>query len=120
MYKIDKLNSQAFHSDSGESVYALVGPNANGSEGYSLAACEIAAGGSSQAHYHPVVEETYCITEGSGYMIIDDTHIEVVAGDTIVVPALASHQVFNNTNKALKFLAFCIPEWTPECSTFIS
>lgn len=119
MYKIDVANAPIFTSETGETVVELVGPASNGSEGYSVAECMVIPGGESQAHYHPEVEETYCITEGVGHMIVDGEHLDIQAGDTIVIPALATHQIFNSGQSNLRFLVICSPEWTPECSVFV-
>jgi mannose-6-phosphate isomerase-like protein (cupin superfamily) len=119
MYKIDTTKAPIFTSDTGETIVELVGPESNGSKGYSIAECTMIPGAESQAHYHPVVEETYCITNGSGYMMVNGEHLDIKAGDTIVIPATVSHQVVNSSASTLKFLVTCVPEWTPECSVFV-
>lgn len=115
---IDLEQADTFTSDHGESVTELVGPNANGSKGYSIAACEIAVNSASENHYHPVVEETYIITNGTAKMVADGEITLLEPGDTYVVTAKAEHQIFNTGDKPLKFMAICVPEWTPDCSVF--
>jgi len=119
MFKIDTKTAPVFTSESGETIMELVGPGSNGSKGYSIAECTMTRDAKSEAHYHPIVEETYLITEGAGYMMINKERLDIKAGDTIVIPAKTTHQVINSTDSTLKFLVTCVPEWTPECSVFV-
>jgi mannose-6-phosphate isomerase-like protein (cupin superfamily) len=91
---------------------------AGGSNKYSVAHIEILPGKASLKHFHPEVEESYYIIEGTPRMVINDEVQIVKPGQIVAIPPKATHQIFNDTDKTLHFLALCVPAWTPDCSVF--
>ena len=47
-------------------------------------------------HGHEGLEEVYFFKTGTGIMKLDDAEFPVMAGDIVLIPAGAFHQVFNN------------------------
>jgi len=101
----------------GESVEELVGRPQQAH--HSLARITIAPGGSSRPHYHPVAEESYHILEGTATLTIDGETTTLSPGDSILIKPPQHHVIANEGAKPLKFLAVCVPAWTPECSVFV-
>jgi len=60
---------------------------------------------STGGHAHEGQEEIYFFALGDGTMQLNDTMIEVTAGDTVMVPDGAFHRVFNNDeNTSMYFI----------------
>ena len=119
MNKICHENLSTIHTDHGESITELVSPILkNTTHNMSIARCEIAPDCASLNHLHPIVEETYHITEGTAKMIIDNQTIFLEKGDIVVIPPNSQHQIFNTGEDTLSFLAICVPAWTADCSVF--
>jgi len=119
MIKICQNAITAIQTDHGESIKELVSPlSKNSTKDISIAICEIRPQCASLKHYHPIVEETYHITEGTAKIIIDNQEALLAKGDTVVIPPNASHQIFNTGTLPLKFMVICAPAWTPDCSVF--
>lgn len=111
----------AFASPHGEVVYELIGNKAGGSNAHSVAQIVIQPSKASRKHYHPTAEESYYILAGRGLVVMDGERREVNAGDAVMIPPKAVHQIFNNGtgNELLVFLAVCVPAWTPDNSVFV-
>jgi len=111
----------AFASPHGEVVYELVGNKAGSIDGHSLAQIVLPPGKASRKHYHPVAEETFYVLSGRGRITVGEETRDIVAGDTVFIPAEAVHQVQNHTNGQanLVFLAVCVPAWTPDNSVYL-
>lgn len=63
-------------------------------------------GKNTNGHKHDGVEEVYIFQSGFGKMKIDEEVQEVKAGDTVVIPDGAFHQVFNDsTSEDFSFIA---------------
>ena len=82
----------------------------------SLAEARVAAGKSTQRHYHRVCEEFYFILEGSGIMEIDGETQEVKPGDAILIPPGAWHTI--EAAEPLRFLCCCAPPYSHEDTFF--
>jgi mannose-6-phosphate isomerase-like protein (cupin superfamily) len=108
-----------FSTPHGEIVREYMGAAAGGTQQHSLAHITLPPGKASLKHYHPLVEESYFILSGQGRMMIDSEERMLRAGDGIAVPANAVHQIFNDSDVNLEFLAICAPPWTPDCSIFL-
>jgi mannose-6-phosphate isomerase-like protein (cupin superfamily) len=108
-----------------ERIYELFGktmgkdgnPNGN-AQMHSVALVEIAPGGFSEEHFHPIVEESYMIREGVGKLVIDSEERTVKPGDAVLIPVGKKHQIFNAGNESLKFDVVCVPPWTPDCGIY--
>jgi mannose-6-phosphate isomerase-like protein (cupin superfamily) len=108
-----------FESAHGEVVYEYMGETAGGAVQHSLAQIVLPPNTSSLKHYHPTTEESYYILAGTGRIILDDESRTVSAGDAVAIPVNAVHQILNDTEENLVFLAVCAPPWTPDCSVFV-
>jgi mannose-6-phosphate isomerase-like protein (cupin superfamily) len=108
-----------FTSPHGEIVREYFGEAAGGAAQHSLAHITLPPGTTSRKHYHPTVEESYFILAGEGRMTVDSESRIIKPGDAISIPVNAVHQIFNDTNAPLTFLAICAPSWTPDCSIFL-
>ena len=111
---------EPFSSGTGETVWELigkaVGPNA---PQHSFALVEIDPGKSSLNHFHPVAEESYFILSGQGEMTLGEETQTLNPGDCVHIPPEKNHQIFNRQSEPLRFIAVCVPPWTPDCSTFV-
>jgi mannose-6-phosphate isomerase-like protein (cupin superfamily) len=83
----------------------------------SLAEASVLAGASTQRHYHKESEEFYFILEGEGLMEVDAEQHPVAAGDAILIPAGAWHQI--TASQPLRFLCCCAPPYSHD-DTFVA
>ena len=58
-----------------------------------------------QPHSHPNHEEIYCIISGKGTMRIDEEKRKIRDGDVIYIPVNGVHQIINDGDEMIKFLA---------------
>jgi mannose-6-phosphate isomerase-like protein (cupin superfamily) len=77
----------------------------------SLAEARIPAGGATQEHYHPLTEEIYYITAGTGRMRIEGELREVKVGDAIAIPPGQRHKIWNTGPETLRLLCCCAPAY---------
>lgn len=106
-------------SEHGEIVYEVIGNAAGGSQEYSLAQIVLPPGKASRKHYHPVAEESYYILSGTARMEVDGEAAALGVGDSVAVPPEKVHQIFNDGDENLIFLAICVPAWTPDNSVYL-
>lgn len=111
----------AFAQPHGEVVCELIGKRTGDIASHSVAQIVIQPGKASRKHYHPSADESYYILAGQGRVTLDNQTQRVAAGDAIMIPAGAVHQIFNtnNTGESLIFLAVCVPAWTPDNSVYL-
>jgi mannose-6-phosphate isomerase-like protein (cupin superfamily) len=76
----------------------------------------IAAGNTTQRHFHRVAEEFYFILDGTGLMEIDGTEREVGPGDAVLIPPGAWHTI--RATRDLRFLCCCAPPYSHEDTYF--
>lgn len=81
------------------------------SERQSLAEATLAPGQATERHYHLLSEEIYAIFEGGGRMEVDGEENTVRAGDTILIPAGAWHQLAAGDDGA-RLLCCCVPPYS--------
>ena len=108
----------ALVSPTGEILIELIGRSAeNGvTNQQSLAYVVIPPHKSSAAHYHKVMEEIYYILKGTALMIIDDKEFILQPGQACLIQPYENHQIFNEHEEKIEFLAFCRPAWYPQDS----
>jgi mannose-6-phosphate isomerase-like protein (cupin superfamily) len=82
----------------------------------SLAEASVSAGSATERHYHKRSEEFYFLLEGEGTMEINGETREVAAGDAILIPPGAWHQI--TASSALRFLCCCAPSYSHEDTYF--
>ena len=113
--------TKPFVNTTGERVYEMLGaPEAIGGAGFhSFSHVVIPAGCHSRPHYHPVAEETYYILAGEGRMVVDGREMRLVPGDALLIQSPEVHQIFNDADADLEFIAVCAPAWTPDNSVYL-
>lgn len=110
-----------FESGTGERVYEMLGApeQIGGAKHHSFSHVVIPSGCSSRPHYHPVAEETYYILSGEGRMRVDDKELKLLPGDALLILPPEVHQIFNDTDSDLEFIAVCAPAWEPTNSVYL-
>ena len=83
----------------------------------SLAEATLEAGQATQRHYHAVTEEIYLITSGGGVLEVDGESREVVAGDAVLIPPGAWHEVVAGADGA-RLLCMCAPPYSHDDTFF--
>ncbi|MCU0796337.1 MAG: cupin domain-containing protein [Akkermansiaceae bacterium] len=78
----------------------------------SLAEASVKAGVTTERHYHRVSEEFYFVLEGAGVMEVDGEEREIRAGDAVLIPPGAWHQI--QATDDLRFLCCCAPPYSHE------
>lgn len=117
---LSKDNVAPHNSQHGEVIYELIGRAVGEpTERHSLAYVVIPPGKSSLLHFHPEAEESYYIIHGQARMQVGEEEIELVAGQTVLIPARKVHQIINAGELDLEFLAFCVPAWEATNSVFL-
>ena len=84
----------------------------------SLAEATIAPGESTVRHHHRVSEEIYYLTAGTAEMEIDGERTTVTAGDAILIPPGAWHQITATGDAPVRLLCACAPPWSAEDTFF--
>lgn len=82
----------------------------------SLAEARVPAGSATERHYHKLSEEFYFLLDGTGTMEIDGVSREVGAGDAVLIPPGAWHQITASSD--LVFLCCCAPPYAHEDTYF--
>ncbi len=114
-------NSQdVFQSNTREILSELVGAGIEGTASkYSIAHVKVMPGGLTPKHYHPEVEETYCIIKGRGLMTLGGEEAEVGPGDVIHINPPKHHKMVNSFEENLEMIVICAPSWTPDCTVWL-
>ena len=101
----------AFVTKDGSEIRELLADRNSVIRNQSLAEARIAAGASTQEHYHAKTEEIYFITAGQGRMRIEGEIRPVRVGDAIAIPPGQKHKIWNTGHEALRFLCCCAPAY---------
>ena len=101
---------------SGEQISELIGKAAGDQSNHSLAYIVIPPGKSSDPHFHQVSQESYYILEGEGEMVVDQQKLTLTPGQVCYIEPGEIHQISNQGEGDLVFLAVCVPPWVPEDS----
>ena len=80
----------------------------------SLVEASLPPGGSTERHLHRASEELYVVLEGSGEMEIEGDGRAVAAGDAVLIPPGARHQITATEDGPLRFLCCCSPPYRHE------
>jgi mannose-6-phosphate isomerase-like protein (cupin superfamily) len=112
--------TQPIVSPHGETVYEIIGSASEhgGAKLHSLAYVKIAPGKASLPHHHKISEESYYILHGRARMLIDGHSFDLLPGQACIILPGQVHQIFNNSDHELEFLAICSPAWYPEDSYY--
>jgi mannose-6-phosphate isomerase-like protein (cupin superfamily) len=110
--EIKNLNDvPAFITKDGSEIRELLAYRNSAIRNQSLAEARVPAGGSTQEHYHPKMEEIYYITHGAGRMRIEGETQDVKAGDAIAIPPGRRHKLWNTGSETLRLLCCCAPAY---------
>jgi mannose-6-phosphate isomerase-like protein (cupin superfamily) len=110
--------AEAFTTADGSTIRELIGPRTTPPGAQSLAEATLAAGQATQRHYHATSEEIYFLLEGSGEMEVDGERAHVEAGDAILIPPGAWHQI-RADDVTLRFLCCCAPPYSDGDTFFV-
>ncbi|MBE2180583.1 MAG: cupin domain-containing protein [Chthoniobacterales bacterium] len=78
-------------------------------ENQSLAEARLPAGCATDRHHHKISEEFYFLLEGDAQMEVDGSTRGIRAGDAVLIPPGAWHQITAVTD--LRFLCCCAPPY---------
>jgi mannose-6-phosphate isomerase-like protein (cupin superfamily) len=84
----------------------------------SLAEATIDPGEATVRHRHAESEEIYLLVAGTGRMELDGEWADVSAGDAILIPPGAWHQIRATGAGPLRLLCACAPPWRAEDTLF--
>jgi mannose-6-phosphate isomerase-like protein (cupin superfamily) len=108
----------AFTTADGSTIREVIGPRTTPPGAQSLAEATLEAGQATQRHYHATSEEIYFLLEGSGEMEVDGERAHVEAGDAVLIPPGAWHQI-RADDARLRFLCCCAPPYS-DADTFFA
>jgi len=101
----------AFTTKDGSEIRELLAYRNSAIRHQSLAEARLPVGGATQEHYHPLSEEIYFITHGTGNIRIENETRAVRAGDAIAIPPGLKHKLWNTGHDALRLLCCCAPTY---------
>ncbi|HKO73688.1 MAG TPA: cupin domain-containing protein [Gaiellaceae bacterium] len=110
-------DAEAFTTLDGSTIRVLLDAAFGGAANQSLAEASLGAGQSTQRHYHAGSEEIYVFLEGSGEMEVEGESREVGAGDSILIPPGAWHEITAGSEGA-RFLCCCAPPYSDDDTFF--
>lgn len=82
-----------------------------------LAEATLAAGQSTQRHYHRVAEEIYVIVEGGGRLGVGSEVAEVAVGDAVLIPPGVWHELVAGAD-GVRLLCCCVPPYSSDDTFF--
>jgi mannose-6-phosphate isomerase-like protein (cupin superfamily) len=100
-----------FITKDGSEIRELLANRNSAIRNQSLAEARLPLGGSTQEHFHPLAEEIYFITHGTGRIRIEGETREVRAGDAIAIPPGLKHKLWNTGAETLRLLCCCAPAY---------
>jgi mannose-6-phosphate isomerase-like protein (cupin superfamily) len=107
-------DSEPFTTVDGSAIREVAGQVSLPAVNQSLAQATIPVGGATTAHLHPIAEELYFITRGTGLMRLAGEERAVGPGDCIVIPPGAEHKLRNTGAEPLELLCCCAPAYRHE------
>jgi mannose-6-phosphate isomerase-like protein (cupin superfamily) len=119
MIKTEYGKVQSYTTKDGSLIRELMHPDIHGNSRQSLAEAIVSAGATTILHRHLQSEEIYHIIEGIGEIVLGDDRFEVVAGDTICIPAGVQHKIKNSGKMPLKILCCCSPPYSHDDTELI-
>jgi len=101
----------SFITKDGSEIRELLAHRNSAIRNQSLAEARLAAGASTQEHFHPRTEEIYYITHGVGKIRIEGETSTIGAGDAIAIPPGKKHKLWNTGSETLRLLCCCAPAY---------
>ncbi len=83
----------------------------------SLAEASLEPGMATQRHFHAESEEIYLIVEGGGELEVDGERRGVGAGDAILIPPGAWHELTAGS-QGVRLLCCCVPPYSDDDTLF--
>jgi len=108
---INRAQTKPFITKDGSQIRELLAYRNSAIRNQSLAEATIAAGASTQEHYHPKSEEIYYILSGTGRMKLNGELRDVGPLDAIAIPPGARHKIWNTGPTPLILLCCCAPAY---------
>ncbi|MBJ7456078.1 MAG: cupin domain-containing protein, partial [Thermoleophilia bacterium] len=93
-----------FTTDDGSTIRSLLDLSNAPVANHSLAEATIEAGEATVRHHHRVSEEIYYLVEGTGTMELDGETTTVTAGDAVLIPPGAWHQITASADGPVRLL----------------
>lgn len=103
-----------FITKDGSEIRVLLQPDPHGNKNQSLAEATVPPGVRTLLHRHPLTEEIYHVTAGTGRMTLDSASFTVGPGDTILIPPATAHCIEATGDVPLRFLCCCSPAYAHE------
>lgn len=103
---------EACKTKDGSIIRELIHPHTHANKNQSLAEAVIPVGTKTQLHLHRSSEEIYFVTAGAGMMTLGMKAFEIVAGDSILIPALTAHCVESTGAEDLTIICACAPAYS--------
>jgi len=97
----------------GEDIQEILGLAAGNVSSHSLAEITIRPGCASSPHFHKFSEESYLILSGEATIRIDDQIFTLKPGEAVLIEPREIHQISNQKDEDLLFIAVCVPAWSP-------
>jgi mannose-6-phosphate isomerase-like protein (cupin superfamily) len=116
---LNRDEAQPFTTADGSTIREFLNAGNSGLKNQSLAEATLAPGQATTTHFHPLAEEIYFITRGSGVMLIGDETRSVGVGDAIAIPSGQTHKIWNEGNEDLVFLCCCAPAYSHEDTVLV-
>jgi mannose-6-phosphate isomerase-like protein (cupin superfamily) len=110
-------DATAFTTKDGSTIRVLLDAEAGGTVNQSLAEAELQPGQTTERHYHAVTEELYVLLAGDAEMEVDGERRPVSAGDAVLIPPRAWHQI-RARDAPVRFLCCCAPPYSDEDTHF--
>ena len=110
--------AEPFTTADGSTIRSLLDRAVAPVRNQSLAEATLEPGQETTRHYHRVSEELYYLVQGGGLMEVDGETASVAAGDAILIPPGAWHQLRNTGDGPLRLLCCCAPPYAHEDTYF--
>lgn len=104
----------------GSEIRELVHPAVHGNARQSLAEATVQPGARTIPHRHPVTEEIYHFTAGTGWMTLGDVRFRVGSGDSVCIPPDTPHAVENDGDAPLVILCACSPPYSHDDTVLLA
>jgi len=85
-------------------IQILIDDKTVGSKDITMGFFILPPGKESVPDVHPGIEEVYYVTQGRGYIVMDNERYELEPGASVYIPPGVKHQSFNTGGEELKYL----------------
>ncbi|HMM49198.1 MAG TPA: cupin domain-containing protein [Miltoncostaeaceae bacterium] len=110
--------AEPFTTLDGSTIRSLLDLSVAPVRNHSLAEATLAAGQATTRHHHRESEEIYYLLSGDGTMEVDGQVRTVGAGDAILIPPGAWHQLRAGNDAPVRLLCSCSPPYRDEDTFF--